>query len=92
MKLILSFCAGFALSTALAFLFVVPRVKENWRAQGDTTGFLRAHRQVHLKAAQYFSDQPGNCKDVAVLTGAKPAVIVVVDCGNYKTLRVENHD
>ena len=88
MKILLSACIGFAIATALTFFLVVPQVKRNWRAQGQTEGFLKAQLQTYRIAEKYFPEQPVNCKDVSIIAGAKPAVIIVVDCGNYKTLRV----
>lgn len=88
MRYIASAAAGFVLASLLFMLIVAPRVKQNWRAQGQTEGALNANVDMHRRAAKNFQNQSMDCKFVETLGGAKPGRIDIMDCGTYKTLQV----
>jgi hypothetical protein len=88
MKYIASALGGFALASLLFLLVVYPQVKSNWHAQGQTDGYQKASVAMHQTAAKLFPNKTPNCTPVAILGGAKPELVEVVDCGAFKTLRV----
>lgn len=87
MRYIASAFLGFAISGALFVLFVIPQVRQNWRAQGQNEGALAANVRMHKTAEKYFP-KTSTCSFVETLGGAKPNTINIVDCGSYKTLTV----
>lgn len=88
MKIIASALGGFALASLLFLLVVYPQVKNNWRMQGQSEGSQKTNVDVYQTASKFFPNKMPNCSPVAVLAGAKPEVVEVVDCGAFKTLRV----
>lgn len=88
MKYIASGAGGFFLACVFFMIFVVPKVKLNWRAQGQTEGALKANVEIHHKAMKHFSENSMNCTFVETLSGAKTDTTDIVDCGSYKTLRI----
>lgn len=88
MKYIASAAVGFLLACALFMVFVVPQVRQNWRAQGQTEGTLKTNVEIHRKAMKHFPKNSMNCTFVETLSGAKPDTTDIVDCGSYKTLQI----
>jgi len=90
MKYIASALGGFSMASILFLLVVYPQVKNNWHAQGQTEGYQSASVAMYQTAAKLFPNQTPNCTPIAVLGGAKPELVEVVDCGAFKTLRISN--
>ncbi len=88
MRYFASMLGGFVLASLLFMLVLCPRVKSNWYAQGRAEGYLAANVSMYGTAGEYFSNENSGCQSVAVLVGAKPDVIEIVDCGAFRSLRV----
>lgn len=79
---------GFRSGFPCFMLVLYPRVKSNWYAQGRADGYLAANVSMYRTAGEYFSNENADCQSVAVLGGAKPDVIEIVDCGTFRSLRI----
>lgn len=88
MRYFASMLGGFVLASLLFVLVLYPRVKSNWYAQGQADGYLAANVSMYRTAVKYFSNENADCQSVAVLGGAKPDVMEIVDCGAFRSLRI----
>jgi hypothetical protein len=69
MKYVASAAGGFLLACVLFMVFVVPKVKENWRAQGPIEGALKTNLEVHRIAMKHLPENSMNCALVETLSG-----------------------
>lgn len=68
MKYVASAAGGFLLAFVLFMVFVVPKVKENGRAQGRTEGALKTNLEVHRIATKHLPENSMNCALVGTLS------------------------
>lgn len=88
MRYFASMLGGFVLAFLVFMLVLYPRVKCNWYAQGRVEGYLAANVSMYRTAVKYFSNENADCYSVAVLGGAKPDVMEIVDCGAFRSLPI----
>lgn len=77
-------------ATASVFLvFVVPEVRESWRAQGFNEGRTSARWEIAETLEKEFPDRPNECRDRRNLFDVKTTSVYVLECPQGKQIYVE---
>jgi hypothetical protein len=77
-------------ATSIFFLaVVVPTVRQNWREQGQNEGSIAARVDIANKLRAELNGQSSACKLQHSLFAVKATAVDFVDCGSFKSVRVQ---
>jgi len=85
---LLSLVFGVAVTALVFVVFVVPYVRENWRAQGFNEGSISARWEISEKLEREFPVKPNECGDGRNLFEVKTTSVYVLDCPQGKLIHV----